>query len=226
MNKKILISLGVIAVVAAIAIGGTVAYFSQTEKAAITFTSGTVDLQLSKDYGASWHNGLFFNLPNNWAPGDTYSIEVWTRNMGRSGLANLYVTGNSLAGTPDKRLSDVIHITKTGYTDRNPDTGGHMWVYPPVSYWDGTNKFGNGNGTFTLRELASPTGSDPWMKFCWGNCTTHGDYLPANGGMIQKFLIEFTFDKNAGNEYQDNTVSFNLVFLGTDEPFTPVWIPE
>jgi len=50
--------------------------------------------------------------------------------------------------------------------------------------------------------------------------------LPANGGMIQKFLIEFTFDKNAGNEYQDNTVSFNLVFLGTDEPFTPVWIPE
>ena len=50
MNKKILISLSVIAAVAAIAIGGTVAYFSDTETSTgNTFTAGTLDLVLDID---------------------------------------------------------------------------------------------------------------------------------------------------------------------------------
>lgn len=45
MNKRILISLSVIAAVAAIAIGGTVAYFSDTETSTgNTFTAGSIDL--------------------------------------------------------------------------------------------------------------------------------------------------------------------------------------
>jgi len=45
MNKKILISLSVIGVVAAIAIGGTIAYFSDTETSTgNTFTAGELDL--------------------------------------------------------------------------------------------------------------------------------------------------------------------------------------
>lgn len=45
MNKKILISLSVIGAVAAIAIGGTVAYFSDTETSTgNTFTAGTLNL--------------------------------------------------------------------------------------------------------------------------------------------------------------------------------------
>jgi len=47
MNKKILISLSVIGVVAAIAIGGTIAYFSDTETSTgNTFTAGTLDLKI------------------------------------------------------------------------------------------------------------------------------------------------------------------------------------
>ncbi len=47
MNKKILISLSVIAAVAAIAIGGTIAYFSDTETSTgNTFTAGSLDLVL------------------------------------------------------------------------------------------------------------------------------------------------------------------------------------
>jgi len=50
MNKKILISLSVIAVVAAIAVGGTVAYFSDTETSqGNTFTAGTLDLTIDID---------------------------------------------------------------------------------------------------------------------------------------------------------------------------------
>ena len=47
MNKKILISLAVIGVVAAIAIGGTIAYFSDTETSTgNTFTAGSIDLKV------------------------------------------------------------------------------------------------------------------------------------------------------------------------------------
>jgi predicted ribosomally synthesized peptide with SipW-like signal peptide len=47
MNKKILISLSVIGAVAAIAVGGTIAYFSDTETSTgNTFTAGTLDLKV------------------------------------------------------------------------------------------------------------------------------------------------------------------------------------
>lgn len=47
MNKQILVSLSIISVVSAIAIGGTIAYFSDTETSAgNTFTTGTLDLKV------------------------------------------------------------------------------------------------------------------------------------------------------------------------------------
>lgn len=48
MSKKILISLSIIGVVAAIAIGGTIAYFSDTETSTgNTFTAGTIDISVN-----------------------------------------------------------------------------------------------------------------------------------------------------------------------------------
>ena len=50
MNKKILISLSIIGVVAAIAIGGTIAYYNDTETSnGNTFTAGTLNLQVDND---------------------------------------------------------------------------------------------------------------------------------------------------------------------------------
>jgi predicted ribosomally synthesized peptide with SipW-like signal peptide len=55
MNKKIVISLSVIGVVAAIAIGGTVAYFSDTETSTgNTFTAGSLDLTVDNE---CYYNG-------------------------------------------------------------------------------------------------------------------------------------------------------------------------
>jgi len=52
MTKKILISLTVIGVVAAIAIGGTIAYFSDTETSVgNTFTAGTINISLNPKGG-------------------------------------------------------------------------------------------------------------------------------------------------------------------------------
>jgi len=93
MSKKILISLGIIAVVSALAIGGTVAYFSDTETSTgNTFAAGSIDLKIDNH---SWYNGkyqsqlswepkdledeLFFNFsdlkPGDWGE-DTISIKV------------------------------------------------------------------------------------------------------------------------------------------------------
>lgn len=66
MNKKILVSLSVIAAVAAIAIGGTIAYFSDTETSTgNTFTAGAIDLKIdNKSYVTNPETGLLAASPN------------------------------------------------------------------------------------------------------------------------------------------------------------------
>ena len=93
MNKKILVSLSVIGVVAAIVVGGTIAYFSDTETSTgNTFTAGAIDLTIDNESyyngvrseGTSWQladliDQLFFNFsdlkPGDWGE-DTVSIHV------------------------------------------------------------------------------------------------------------------------------------------------------
>ncbi len=91
--KKIIISLSIIGVVAAVIVGGTVAFFSDTETSTgNTFTAGSIDLKIDND---AWFNGeqqeqfswelsdltnqLFFNYtdlkPGDWEE-DTVSIHV------------------------------------------------------------------------------------------------------------------------------------------------------
>jgi len=94
MNKKILISLSVIAAVAAIAIGGTVAYFSDVETSTgNTFTAGSIDLKIDNTCylngkpveGCTWGltdltDQLFFKFkdlkPGDWGE-DTVSMHVY-----------------------------------------------------------------------------------------------------------------------------------------------------
>ena len=62
MNKKIIVSLAIVAAVAAIAVGGTVAFFSDTETSTgNTFTAGSIDLKV--DY-AGYLNKLADGSPN------------------------------------------------------------------------------------------------------------------------------------------------------------------
>lgn len=78
MNKKIVISLSVIAVVSAIAIGGTIAYFNDTETSTgNTFTAGILDLKVGDDDPASWN----FQV-SDIKPGDSGSQEVILQNTG------------------------------------------------------------------------------------------------------------------------------------------------
>ena len=123
MNKKIIISLAIIGVVAAIAVGGTVAYFSDTETSTgNTFTAGGIDLTIDN---TSYYNGslnqetswlqaknleqgdLFFNFsdikPGDWGE-DTISFHV---NNNDSWLcADVTLTGNDDNGITEPEEED------------------------------------------------------------------------------------------------------------------------
>lgn len=85
MNKKILLSLSVIGVVAAIGIGGTIAYFSDTETSTgNTFSTGVIDININGEnpWVKSWNivdmkpcetGYITFNIQN---PGDN-PVNVW-----------------------------------------------------------------------------------------------------------------------------------------------------
>jgi predicted ribosomally synthesized peptide with SipW-like signal peptide len=102
--KKILISLAIIGVVAAIAVGATVAYFSDTETSiGNTFTAGSLDLKLSND-GQTYTDGVAATLTfSNMAPGS------------ETGLANIYYKN---AGTVSGKVKININ-----YTESDNETG-------------------------------------------------------------------------------------------------------
>ena len=63
MNKRLILSLSIIGVVAAIAVGGTIAYFSDTETSTgNTFTAGSIDLKIASKAtynGEPWEFGTW-----------------------------------------------------------------------------------------------------------------------------------------------------------------------
>ena len=133
MTKKILISLSVIAVVAAVVVGGTIAYFSDTETSTgNTFTAGAIDLTIDNESyvtdasgvlvasaETSWElndltNELFFNFTD-LKPGDIGEDTI-----------SLHVDSNDawvcmsidLTSTPENGVTEP-----EGEIDQTPDVG-------------------------------------------------------------------------------------------------------
>lgn len=82
--KKILISLAIIGIVAAIGVGATVAYFSDTETSTgNTFTAGSLDLKLSNN-GTTYTDGVAATLTlSDMGPGsETAATNVYYKNIG------------------------------------------------------------------------------------------------------------------------------------------------
>jgi len=208
MKRSILMSLLVIGAAAALIGGATIAYFSSSEIVGVSSTAGGMDLQVSKDGGASWYDGntMTWSTPAGWAPGDTATLEVTMRNVGSSGALMLGVGGENLGGTLN--LVDVINITEFDATE----FGYSDWMGAPVSYWEPI--FGDGDGTLTLREFVESPYSG---KFWEGGHPPTTDYLDPNPSDLKRFKIKFEFDPDAGPEYQGATASFDLKFTITDD---------
>ncbi len=132
MNKRILISLSVIGAVAAIAVGGTIAYFSDTETSTgNTFTAGTIDISINDqnpwnqsftmaDMKPSYTDYINFNIQN--FGSDPNPVNVWkkiTVTNENTGVVsepecteqngNLAWNGTScIRGTDNNNISSVI----------------------------------------------------------------------------------------------------------------------
>lgn len=112
MNKKILISLSVIGAVAAIAIGGTVAYFSDTETSTgNTFSTGVIDINIDgqNPWTGSW------NIED-MKPCETGYITFNIQNPGLNPV-NIWKTVK-VTGTIDKPISEPECVYGKGVWDK------------------------------------------------------------------------------------------------------------
>jgi len=148
MNKNILLSLTVIAAVAAIAIGGTVAYFSDTETSAGNrFTAGGIDLKIDYD---CYFNKLADGTPNcpSWdqkslttekffdfsdiKPGDfgegTISLHVFSNNAwGAFTIDNIVDLDNDITEPEDEVDGQIDN--EDGTADGDLDDGLELMVW-------------------------------------------------------------------------------------------------
>jgi len=133
MNKKILISLTVIGVVAAIAIGGTIAYFNDTETSSGNiFTAGSIDLKV--DHLAQTYNG---------EDCETCSLTLYSGDGGAQVVGGI---NTMITSFPFQAALVVPTSITTQYWVTHP-TAGWIWASPATLVGDdGTN----GNVTYTF----------------------------------------------------------------------------
>jgi len=205
MDKKILVSMMVIGLVATLAGAGLHAYFWDTgTSTGNTFSAGTLDLKLS-DSDEGWADGVTatWSSPSNWAPGEEVVAWLNMSNSGSIGVKLVSVHGENLGGTG---LADVVLLTMINYTEGGQDLYGNLIGY----YATTAGMDADGDGNVTLSEFISwsQTYSMVFWKGNWGGTE---DYLKPNSANEEMLVLGFTFAPWAGNYFQGRTASFDLV---------------
>jgi predicted ribosomally synthesized peptide with SipW-like signal peptide len=211
MNTKILLSLSVIAAVAAIAIGGTVAYLTDTETSqGNTFIAGTLNLKVGDDDPTS----VKIELPN-MKPGETGNAANWlVKNTG------------SIAG---KLTIAVGAITNNENECKEPEgdntcdtTEGELGANLKVAFWMDVDK----DGSWSSGDYYLTSGGN---KVSWANGETTlpsaaYDILNNYGGKtwtdVQtnitgeagNFRVEYDLPADTGNIIQSDSAVFDITF--------------
>lgn len=124
--KRILVSLSVIAVVGAIVVGGTVAFFSDTATSTgNTFTSGNLDLKLSNKHDINYGDSVTatWNV-DKMAPGGTpYVSTLYMKNVGSIDADYLKFVTEDTDIHPDG-MDEQVRITELSYAGKSLLTGG------------------------------------------------------------------------------------------------------
>ncbi len=130
MNKSILISLSVIAAVAAIAVGGTIAYFSDTETSTgNTFTAGSLDLIV--DINSVVQNplsGPIFEEPD-MKPGDSgeRTISITVDDNPACGFVNFNLTSDLDNSCTEPELVDEPACAQNPLGELNDNVVWTIW---------------------------------------------------------------------------------------------------
>jgi len=223
--KKILISLSVIVVVAAIAIGGTMAYFSDTETSAgNTISSGALDLTLNGHNNVTdavvtiddmkpsqtWYSGpITLNVSNN--PGRIYKKIV---NEGSNPITcEDVITTEPECEAANGTWNDSTTPQCSNYTssDYLPDV---TWI--DIQRWEDFNKDGIIDDDEWVTMLPDQTKTiaalSPSNRSDWIYLGTYGYPMMDNELVIRQ---SFHMDKDAGNEYQADKCTFTEEFMVT-----------
>jgi len=188
MNTKIILSLVVIAAVSAIAVGGTLAYFSDTETVAgNTFASATLSI---KNNTPAW-SVLPFTLTN-FKPGDDIRRYITITNDGTIDIGSLKISATNKMD-PDKLLENIKVAVYNEVEDfdqgiYSPDWGKGQ----PVSDW-----------LTNVNVLGTPVYVNP------GNTT--GTVLAAGKNTVVQ--LWFRVPADLGNEFQGKSATFDIEFL-------------
>jgi predicted ribosomally synthesized peptide with SipW-like signal peptide len=199
MNKKILISLCIIGAVAAIAVGGTIAYYNDTETSSGNiFTAGTLNLQVGDSDPTGWN----FQI-GDIKPGDSGFQEVILQNTG-SLDGYLHITfanliNDEMGCTEPEGQPEGIDIT---CENPGPNQGELAQNLDVLIYLDEDT-----SGTFTL-------GTDTLIYQGKVKGVLQGDifnYLLAKS-VSKKFRIEWKVDSSVGNIVQSDKTGYDIVF--------------
>ena len=206
MNKKIILSLSVIAAVAAIVVGGTMAYFSDTEKSAgNTFTAGTIDI--SVDGHNPWSETAAYTL-DDMKPGYVDHTNFVIKNKGTN-PANIT---KSITGISDDEngIDEPECVAYSGSWDGSTCSGGTA-----------VNNLQNVI-TYDLSVVVKDSNSNPiWNQTLYNNDKTIAE-IQAVGGMFLGMIpvggtMEVTESyhmlKGAGNKYQSDKMTFNITLV-------------
>jgi len=193
MNKKIIISLSVIGAIAAIAVGGTIAYFSDTETSTgNTFTSGTLDLSVNTENPVVSEVTL-----SNVKPTDSFTYTYNLKNEGSVDAGHLYV--------------DVASLVDTEGLNQEPETGvltdpGELSSNVDVTIYqsDGTTVIWTGT-LASLNTLAAP-----------GVGLIEGG-AGLGAGLTKTIQVKYSIAPTVGNDIMGDISVFDVVYQLTQD---------
>jgi predicted ribosomally synthesized peptide with SipW-like signal peptide len=214
MNTKILLSLSVIAAVAAIAIGGTVAYFSDVETSTgNTFSAGTLNLQV----GNSDPTSVKITL-SDMKPGDTGNAATWlVKNTGSiSGKLTIRVgaitnneneckepEGDNTCGTTEGELGANLKVAFWMDVDKSGN-----WSDGDYYLTSGGNKISWATGDGTTLPLAAYDILNNYGGKTWTDVQTN-IAGPSDAG---NFRVEYDLPGGTGNIIQSDSAVFDITF--------------
>ncbi len=217
--KKILISLSIIGVVGAIAVGGTIAYFSDTETSTgNTFTAGTIDIAI--DGSNPWNKNYTIG---DLKPGETGYINFDITNVGKNPVNVSKNVGYFQESTGT--VSEPECTDQSGWWD-NPG-GGCNWNWNNQNHQDLNNVQTQIKYDLSVKVYSSQgEGNLIWWQDIYTDAEgqTLSTVYPSNTtyvalGMIpvgghMKVTQSYHFSSQAGNAYQGDTLSFNITIKG------------
>jgi len=212
-----------IAAVAAIAIGATTAYFSDTETSTgNTFSAGTIDIAI--DGQNPWtENYQIGDLK----PGETGYINFDIRNVGQNPVNVSKNVGSFVESTGT--VSEPECTEQSGYWT-NPN-GGCNWNWDSQNHTDLNNvqtqiiydlsvkvyAAGNENTPIWWQSIYTDAeGKTLFMVYPYNTTYVALGMIPVGGHM--KVTQSYHFKSTAGNEYQGDKLSFDITIKGEQMP--------